>query len=206
MEVLVEDHFHAAHGSLAGKRHRGDRTGIGEFISLSIVNAVSVHAVDLFQFQTFFSGGEVYGHADVDGRSKCQSSDALHPEPKHGERRLLLRGVAERLRGLDVQRLAKGFDFFNYTLSFFQSDHGIVPNKTARTKTHREQTKSGDFGQLLPVPLLSHLPEDLRSERKQRVEWRQTWNLPHLYQHFHLGGGEFLLRLGEGELDLRITG
>src|SRR5262249_23674019 len=190
----------------AGESHRGDRTGIGKFISLSIVDAISVHAVDLFQFQILFRGGETYGHADVDRRSERQSSDALHPEPEHGERSLLLRGAAERLRGPNAQRLAKGFDFFDKSRIFFQSHRVIVPNKTAGRKTQAEQTKSSEFGQLPPVPLLSHLPEDPRSERKQRVERRQTRDLPHLYQHFHFGGGELLLRLGESELDLRITG
>ena len=71
-----------------------------------------------------------------------------------------MRRPAERLRGLDAKRLAEGFDFFDKARIFFQSHRVIAPNKTARRKTHGEQTKSGEFCQLPPVPLLSHLPED----------------------------------------------
>ena len=46
----MQDHFDASYGSLASETRRGDGTGIGEFISLSIVDAISVHPVDLFQF------------------------------------------------------------------------------------------------------------------------------------------------------------
>jgi hypothetical protein len=71
-----------------------------------------------------------------------------------------LRRAAEGLRGLDAQRLAEGFDFFDKARILFQSRRVIAPSKSAGRKTQGEQTKRGEFGQLPPVPLLSHLRED----------------------------------------------
>ena len=106
---------------------------------------------------------------------------------------------------------AESFDFFDEARILFHSHCFIVPGNAARTNTHDEHTDGDKFGQLPPVPLfapalLSHLPEDRRSESKQRGERCQTRNLPHLHEHFHLGHREFLLRFGESELDFRVTG
>ena len=103
MQILVQNHHHAAQKRLGGEAYGGDRPRVGKFISLPVINAIPVDPIHLLDFETLFLGAKPDRQAYVDRSVDGEGSHVLHPEPEHGQRLAILRCSTQCRSGFDPE-------------------------------------------------------------------------------------------------------